>query len=106
MAPALIARTAALGVGADAAGDDRDVDALLLQALDHPRDVELDVHHQEIGALARAQRAERLLDVVGMGDRGAARQRDLAGGADLAFERAEDEETHGVYPSPFRSGRP
>ncbi len=92
------------GIGADAAGDDRDVDALLTQAVDHPRDVELHVHHEEIGALARAQRDERLFDVVDMGDGGAARERDLAGGADIAFEGSEDEETHGVFP--VRSGRP
>ena len=84
------------GRGHDKHGDsdDRDEDPLLLQALDHPRNVELHIHHQEIGALTRAQGAEALLDRVGMRDRGAAGERDLAGGAEMTIERSEYEKTH------------
>ena len=87
-----------IGIVADAASDDRNEDALQLQTLDHPRDVELHVHHQQIGALAGAQRAEAMLDIVRMGDGRAAIERDLAGGAEMAVERADNQETHDTYP--------
>ena len=38
-----------------------------------------------------------VVDVVGMGDLGAALQRDLAGRAEMAVERAEDQEAHDDY---------
>ncbi len=87
-----------VGVVADAASDDRNEDTLLLQAFDHPRDVELHIHHQQIGTLAGAQRAEAVVDIVGMGDGRAAIERDLAGGAEMAVERAENQETHDTFP--------
>src|SRR5579883_21578 len=83
-----------LGIGADAAGDHRDDDALLPQALDHAADIELHIHHDEVGALSRAQRRERRLDVADMRDLGATCERYLARRADVALEGAEDEETH------------
>jgi hypothetical protein len=83
-----------VGVGADAAGDDRHMHALGLEAGDEPRDVEAHVGHHEIAALPGAKRGQRRVDGLGMGDAGAARKRDLAGGGDVAFEGADDEETH------------
>ena len=50
------------GVGADAAGHHRDVDALGLEPHHQGADVEVDVDHQQVGALAAAQQRHRLLD--------------------------------------------
>ena len=50
------------GVVLDAAGDDRHVDVLELELLDQIADVERDLDHQQVGALAGAQHRERLLD--------------------------------------------
>ncbi len=84
LAPARIARTAISALGSDAAGDDRQVDALELQALDHALNVEIHVDHHQVGALAAAQRVHRLIDIQDMGNLGAARKRDLTGSGDVA----------------------
>ena len=55
-----------LGAGADAAGDHRDVDALVAQAVDHALNVERHVEHDQVGALAVAQGVQGLVDVVGV----------------------------------------
>ena len=51
-------------------------------------------HHDQIGALAAAQSVQRLVDVVGVGDLGAALHGDLAGGGDVAFQGADNQKTH------------
>ena len=86
-------------VGRGAAGDDRRVDVLGLEPGDQLADVERDVDHQQVGAAAGAQHGERLGDVRGVGDRRALVHRDLGRGGELAVERADDQETHGVIPS-------
>ena len=88
----------------DAAGDDRHVDALGVEPRHQVADVEGDVDHQQIGAAAGAQHGERLLVVLGVGDRCALVHRDLARGGELASERADDQESHGLsYRTPKRS---
>ena len=95
-------KSAAMGTGfvalaaarAAAAGDDLDMDAFGLQRLDHAADVQLDVDHDQIGALAGAERRHRFVDVVDLSDLGTARERDLAGGADVTRKRSDDEKTH------------
>ena len=81
----------------DAAGHDRDMDALGVEPVHQVSDVEGDVDHQQVGAAAGAQHGERLLVAVGMGDAGALIQRDLARGGELAFERTDDQESHGIF---------
>ena len=66
--------------------------------VDQLADVERDVHHHQVGAAAGAQHGERLLDAVGVGDGGALVHRDLGRGGELAFERSDDQESHGRYP--------
>jgi hypothetical protein len=39
-----------------------------------------------------------MVDVVGMGDGCAAIEGDLAGGAEMAIERAENQEAHDTFP--------
>ena len=73
-----------LWVGVDAATDDLHGDALRIELLDEARDVELDVDHQQIGALATAQGRHRALDVVDVRDLGAAIESDLACRGDMA----------------------
>jgi hypothetical protein len=74
----------------DAAGHDRNVDALGIEPAHQVADVEADVHHQQVGAAAGTQHGERLLVAFGMGDAGALVHRDLARGGELASERADD----------------
>ena len=80
-----------VGVGIDAAGDDRHDDVLAIKACDKPRDIELDVDHEQIGASAGAQARERRLDVVHMADLGAARHGNPACRAEFAAQRAHNE---------------
>jgi hypothetical protein len=82
------------GVVLDAAGDDRHVDVLELELLDQGADVDRDLDHQEVGALAGAQHGQRLLDRLGVGDAGAAVHRDLGRGGELALEGANDQKAH------------
>ena len=66
--------------------------------LDQLADVDRDLDHQQVGALAGAQHGQRLLDRFGVGDGGAAVHRDLGRGGELALERADDEKSHGSLP--------
>ena len=85
------------GVGGGAAGDDRRVDVLGFEPVHELADVDRDIDHQQIGAAAGAQHGERLGDVGGVGDRGALIHRDLGRGGELAVERADDQEPHGLF---------
>ena len=78
----------------DAAGDDRHGDALGLEAKHEVADVEGDIDHQQVGAAARAQHGERLLDALGVGDGGAIAHRDLRRGSELAPQGSDDQEAH------------
>ena len=82
-------------VVADAAGDDRHMDALGVERGDQVADVDGDVDHQQVGAAAGAQHGERLLVAFGVGDVGALVHRDLARDGELAAQRADDEKAHG-----------
>ena len=82
----------------DAAGDDRHVDALGVESRHQVADVEGDVHHQQVGAAAGAQHGERLLVAFGVSDAGALVHRELGRGGELAAERADDQESHGLAP--------
>ena len=79
---------------ADAAGDDRRGDALGFEPQHQVTNVERDVHHQQIGAAARAQHVERLIDIDGVRDTGALVHRELGRGCELAVEASDDEEAH------------
>ena len=84
------------GVAGDAAGDDGDVDVFGLEPDHQVADVERDVDQQQVGALAAAQHAHRLLVVLRMGHGGAIVHGDLGGGRELALQCANDEKPHGV----------
>ena len=85
----------------DAAGHDRDMDALGVEPVHQVADIEGDVDHQQVGAAAGAQHGERLLVAVGVGDAGALVQRDFARGGELASKRTDDQESHGIVPLTF-----
>ena len=69
------------GIGADAAGHHRHADALRRQAVDQAGDVELHVHHHQVGALAGAQRRQAPCSMSSTWATLAPRaMRDLAGG--------------------------
>jgi hypothetical protein len=61
-------------------------EALGRQARAQPRDVQLHVDHDKIGALTGPERGQRSFDVIDVGNLGAPLQRDLAGGCDMPFE--------------------
>jgi hypothetical protein len=82
----------------DAASDDRHVDALGVEPRHQVADVEADVHQQQVRTAAGAQDSERLLIAFGMGDAGALVHRELGCGGELAAERADDQESHGLAP--------
>ena len=82
------------GVVADAAGDDRHVNVFGLEPHHEVADVEADVDQQQVGALAAAQHAHRLLVVLRMGDGSAIVHGDLGGGRELALQCANDEKPH------------
>ena len=84
------------GIGVDAAGDHRHGDALGGEAREQRRHVADDVDHHQVDALAGADDPEPDLDVVGMQDLGAEADGDPAGGAELAGERSDDQETHSL----------
>src|SRR3989442_247746 len=86
------------GIGAGAAGDDRDVDALGLQVLDQAADVDGDVDHHQIGAAAGTQNLERLLRALGVGDGRPFVHGELGRQGQLAMKRADDQQTHGRSP--------
>jgi hypothetical protein len=90
------------GVVLGAAGDDRHVDVLGFEAQYQIADVDCDVHHQEIGALAGPQHRHRGLDALGMGDRCALVHGDPGRGSELPFESPDDQEPHVMPPSDDR----
>ena len=91
-----------LGVVADAAADDRHDDAFAGQTLDQVFDVELGVRHDHVGAAPCAQCVEGAVDVIDMGDGGAAFDGDLACGADLPVERTDYQKSHPSFLSACR----
>jgi hypothetical protein len=82
-------------VVAGAAGHDRHVDVLGLQALHQVADVERDIGHDQVRAAAGAQHRQRLGDRIRMGDGGALVHRELGRGGELTFEGPDDQEAHG-----------
>ena len=66
-APAWMAATAARASVRDAAGDDRHGDVLGFEPRDQVADVDRDLDHQQVGAAAGAQHAQRHLGVVRRG---------------------------------------
>jgi hypothetical protein len=82
------------GIVGDAAGDDRGVDVLGLEPHYEVADVEGDVDQQQVGTLAAAQHAHRLLVILCVGHGGAVLHRDLGGGGELALQCANDEKPH------------
>jgi hypothetical protein len=61
-------------------------------------DGDRDIDHEQIGAAPGAQHGKRLRDIRGMGDGRAAVHRELGRGGELASERADDQEAHGLAP--------
>jgi hypothetical protein len=84
------------GVIGDTAGDDRHMDVFGLEPDHQVADIEGDVDQQQVGALAAAQHAHRLLVVFRMGDGSAIVHRDLGGGRKLALQGANDEKPHDI----------
>jgi hypothetical protein len=78
-------------VVAGTAGDDRQADAFGFQALDQAADVEAHIAHHQVRALAGAQRVQGRFDIFGMGNFRPAGNGNLAGGADLAVQRPDDD---------------
>ena len=85
-------------VGAGPASDDRHVDVLMLEPRDQVADVDADIHHEEVGAAAGPQHAQRLLDILGVGDGGAFVDRELGRERQLTLERPDDQEAHDTIP--------
>ena len=82
----------------DAAGDDRNMDALGVEPRHEVADIEANIHHQQIGAASGTQHGERLLVAFGVGDAGALFHCEFGRGGELAAERADNEESHGLAP--------
>ncbi len=78
-------------IGSDAAGNDGSADALGGQRTHQHADIQRHVRHHQIGAAARAQLGQGLVDAGGVGNLGAIVQRDSRGGADLSAEAAYDQ---------------
>ena len=74
------------------------VDALGVEPRDQVADVERHVDHHQVGAAARAQHGERLRVAFGVGDARALVHGELGGGGELALQRADDQESHGLAP--------
>ena len=91
LAPARMAAAARSELAPMPQGDDRDMDALGIQAGHDARDVQIDVDHHQVGPLASPQGCQGAVDVAGVRDLGAAVQCDLAGGDDVPVERSNDE---------------
>src|SRR5690606_8199341 len=93
--------------GADAAGDNRHVDALGLVGGDQAGDVEVVVDHQQVGALAAAQGLGRLVASLDMTDLGAVRHRHFHSRRQLSAEPSDHQEPHGSSPlRPLRFASP
>ncbi len=83
-----------LGIGVDAAGDDRRVDVLGRKPRHQRRDVDRDIDHQEIGAASGAQDRKRLVGIVGVRHRCALVHGVFGGERELTLEGSDDEEAH------------
>ena len=84
-----------LGVRMAAAGDDGHEDALAGEGGDEGADVMDDLDQHEIDAGGAAQPLEPRLRIVGLVEPCAARDRDPRGLAEIAGERADDQDAHG-----------
>ena len=82
-------------VGRHAARDHRHGDVLGLEPRDQIADVDRDLDHQQVGAAAGAQHAQRHLGVVRVGDARALVHGELGGERELAAQRSDDQEAHG-----------
>jgi hypothetical protein len=67
-------------------------------------DIEADIHHQKVRATSRAQHRERLIDVFSVRNAGAFFHCKLGCGGELAAERADNEESHGLAPCHSSNG--
>jgi hypothetical protein len=88
-------------IRADAAGDDRRNDALLLHRVDEALDVLVNVDHHDVGAAPGAQQLHGFRRILRVQDLGALVEGDLCCGGKLAREISDDQNTHG-----FSSRRP
>ena len=82
------------GIVGDAAGHDWHVDMFGLEPHHQVADVERDIDQQEVGALAAAQHAQRLLVILRMGNGSAIVHGDLGGRRKLPLQCANDEKPH------------
>ena len=73
-------------IGAEPTCDDGHADVLRIQALDQPTDVEIHIYHDQIGSMAGPESMQCGLDIVGMGDLGSARDRELTCRADIPIQ--------------------
>jgi hypothetical protein len=89
-------------VGCNPTSDNRHVEPFGLECLDQYRDVEPDIDHDE--TLTGPERHEAALDIINLGHFRAARDRDLAGCADIAGEGSDNEDTH-VDEAPVKFSR-
>ena len=85
-------------IGADAAGDNRHRNALCGEAGEETLDLERDVEHDQVDAPAGPDHLQPGRDVFSVQDLRAQINRDPAGGAKLAGERADDQQSHGCFP--------
>jgi hypothetical protein len=86
------------GIGLDAAGHDRNGDALGFEPGDQPGNVHHHVDQQQVGALAAAQRRQGNLDGRRVGHLGAAVHGHLGSGGELALKGPDDEQAHDRLP--------
>jgi hypothetical protein len=84
-------------VGRGAASHDRHMNVLGFEPAHQFANGDGDVHHQQIGAAAGAQHGQPLRDVGGVSDGRALLHGELGRGGELAAERADDEEPHGLF---------
>ena len=83
----------------DAAGHNRNRDPLGLIGRDQGLDVQMQVHHEQVGAPAGPQMRCGLFDRVDLGDFRSAVQGDLGGGMKLSAQGAYNQNSHGFAPS-------
>ena len=85
-----------LGVGVDAAGDHRCVDALGFHRLQQAWRRQPHVDHHQIGAASIAQSGQAGFDGFHMADLGAAANGDLPGRADMAGQGSDNQQAHNL----------
>ncbi len=81
-------------VGRGAAGDHRHGDVLGFEPRDQIADVDRDLDHQQVGAAAGAQHAQRHLGAIGMRDGRALFHGEFGGERELPAQRSDDQEAH------------